>query len=274
MMAVGFRDDVSSVSPWVRLGVEAAAGVSLWMVGIRAGVFAVPSLDLLITVLWVVALVNAYNMTDNMDGLAGGAAFASSLGVAAIAAAEGEYLVASFAFAVAGASLGFLRYNFPPAKIFMGDAGSMLLGFLVAALGLHLDLTVNNNLTRLVVIGLLAAVPMFDMTLVVVGRLTGHRSVFAAGTDHTSHRLAHRGHSKRQLALLLPGAQLAASILAFVVYSVDSRALTSAVLAGGVALWLGLLWTILRMPHPEAAEFGEDTSRTAVDVDLRVSDAG
>lgn len=270
MVAVGFRDDIASVSPWVRLGVEAAAGVSLWLVGIRAGIFSVPALDLLVTVLWVVALVNAYNMTDNMDGLAGGAAFASALGVAAITAAQGDYLVTSFAFAVAGSSLGFLRYNFPPAKIFMGDAGSMLLGFLVAALGLHLDLAVTHSLTRLVVIGLLAAGPMFDLTLVMVARIAGRRAVFSAGTDHTSHRLAHRGHSRRGLALLLPGAQLVASSLAFVIYRVDAPAPTVWALAGGVALWLGLLWTFLRMPHPVALEIGADETVALPDVDLEV----
>ena len=104
LAGVGLVDDVRGLSPLIRLAFE------------------------------VVAVTNAMSFIDNMDGLAASVAVASTFGVAAIAASNGDYLVASFALAVAGACLGFLRYNAPPARIFLGDAGSMLLGFLIAAL--------------------------------------------------------------------------------------------------------------------------------------------
>ena len=131
---VGLLDDVQPVSPWIRLAYQVVAAIALWLVGVRAGVFDATWIDLPITVLWVVAVTNAFNFIDNMDGIAAGVAIASALGIAAIAGYNGDYLVTSLALATAGAALGFLRYNIPPAKIFLGDAGSMLLGFMVAAL--------------------------------------------------------------------------------------------------------------------------------------------
>jgi UDP-GlcNAc:undecaprenyl-phosphate GlcNAc-1-phosphate transferase len=251
LTAIGLLDDLAGgVSPWLRLGAELSAGAALWLVGVQAGVFAWQPLDFLATILWVAAVVNAFNMTDNMDGLAGGAAFASCLGIGAVVAGQGDYLVASFAFAVAGAALGFLRSNFPPAKIFLGDAGSMLLGFLVAALTLHADVITNDVVTRLVTVGLLAAVPLFDLTLVVVARLLGRRPVWLGSTDHTSHRLAHRGHSRREVALAIPGAQLACSIIAFTVAQTDLRGFSVAVLAAMAIVWIGCLAFVLRLPHP------------------------
>jgi UDP-GlcNAc:undecaprenyl-phosphate GlcNAc-1-phosphate transferase len=255
LTTVGLIDDLGGgLSPVIRVGLEAAAGLALWLVGVQAGVFAIDGLDMVLTVVWVVAVVNAFNMTDNMDGLAGGVAAASALGIAIVTALQGDYLMASFAFAVVGASLGFLRYNFPPARIFLGDAGSMLLGFLVAALTLHLDLAASYDWTRLTVIALLAFVPMTDLTVVVVARLLGRRPVWLGGTDHTSHRLAHRGLSRRGVALLIPGLQLACSALAVAVAVVDTPAFTNAVMIGGVAVWAAALVVLVRLPHPIVLE--------------------
>jgi UDP-GlcNAc:undecaprenyl-phosphate/decaprenyl-phosphate GlcNAc-1-phosphate transferase len=248
--AVGLRDDYRTVSPWIRIGIEAAAAVSLWFVGIRAGIFWIPALDLAVTVLWVVAVVNAFNMTDNMDGLAGGVAAAASLGIGTVTAMQGDYLVAAFAFAVAGASLGFLRYNFPPAKIFLGDAGSMLLGFLVAALTLHLDLVREHDPTRIAIIVFLVAVPLFDLSLVVIARLAGGRRLWLGGTDHTSHRLRYRGLSGARLAIAFPAVQLVTSGLAVAVYAAASARFTWLMIALGASIWVFLLAVLLRMPHP------------------------
>ena len=160
---VGLADDVQTVNPWIRLGFEAAAAIALWSVGVRAGAFETVRLDLPLTVLWVVAVVNAFNMIDNMDGVASGVAAASATGIAVIAAYDGDFLVASLALATAGAAIGFLRYNAPPASIFLGDAGSMLLGFLIASLTLELDLPVGSVPPRVLSTVLLAAVPFFDL---------------------------------------------------------------------------------------------------------------
>jgi UDP-GlcNAc:undecaprenyl-phosphate GlcNAc-1-phosphate transferase len=229
-----------------------AAGLSLWVVGVRAGVLGTAWVDLPVTVLWVVAVVNAFNFIDNMDGLAAGVAAASALGIASIAALEDDYLVASFAFAVAGASVGFLRYNLPPARIFLGDAGSMLLGFLVAALTLKLDLDVQPTITRLLTVVMLAGVPLFDLTLAVTARLLGRRPPWIGGTDHASHRLATKGRSRMRIAVTFAAAQVACSLLAMWIYaqSVQTAVAATTVVA---ATWLALLLTLLRLPHPQPA---------------------
>jgi UDP-GlcNAc:undecaprenyl-phosphate/decaprenyl-phosphate GlcNAc-1-phosphate transferase len=247
LAAVGLADDVRGLAALTRLGFEVVAGLALWMAGVRANVLHSVWVDLPVTVLWVVAVTNALNIIDNMDGLAVGAAAASSLGIAAIAAHNGDYLVASFALAVAGASLGFLRYNFPPASIFLGDAGSMLLGFLIAALTLKLDLPVGAAAPRILCTVLLAGVPLFDLTLVMVARLREGRPVYLGGTDHLSHRLAAAGVSRRAIVLIVAGSQAACSILALVAYR-QPQGVVLALGTGVAIVWVGLLILLLAMP--------------------------
>ena len=249
LAAVGLADDVRGLAALTRLGFELVAGIALWMAGVRANVLHAAWVDLPVTVLWVVAVTNAVNIIDNMDGLAVAAVTASSLGIATIAGINGDYLVASFALAVAGASLGFLRYNFPPASIFLGDAGSMLLGFLVAALILKLDLPVGAAAPRALSTVLLAGVPLFDLTLVMVARLREGRAVYLGGTDHLSHRLAAAGVSRRAIVLIVAAAQAACSILALVAYR-QPQGVVLALGTGVGVIWVGALMLLLRMPAP------------------------
>lgn len=253
MGALGLVDDLRTVPPAIRLILELAYGLSLWLVGVQAGVFGAAPVDLAITLLWVAAVINAFNIVDNMDGLAAGVSAASSLGIAVIAALEGDYLVGGAAFAVAGASLGFLYSNLPPARIFLGDAGSMLLGAWIAALTLKLDLEVGEDAARLVAITLLAAVPLFDLSLVIVGRAIGRRPVWIGGRDHTSHRLAERGRSPRAIAGIFGGAQALCSLLAIWVYGRSNAAAIVVGAIGGI-VWVALLVAILRFPHPQPGD--------------------
>ena len=199
---IGLMDDQRIVHWTVKLVAEIAAGYALWLVGVRAGLFGSEVLDLALTLFWVVGVTNAVNMLDNMDGLASGVSGISALTFFGIAAGRGDYLVGAFAFAVAGAAFGFLRWNFPPARIFLGDAGSLLLGFFLAALGLKLDLVGESGLVRTVIPILALAAPIFDATLVIVARARDRRPVYQGGIDHTSHRLAALGLSGRRIAVL------------------------------------------------------------------------
>jgi UDP-GlcNAc:undecaprenyl-phosphate GlcNAc-1-phosphate transferase len=133
-------------------------------------------------------------------------------------------LVASFAAALAGMSLGFLRHNFPPARIFLGDAGSLTLGFLLAALGLKLDLPVADVWVRVTVAFLILGVPVFDTALVVVSRRRAGRPVMVGGTDHTSHRLAGLGLSSREVALGIYALQFACCTVAVAMINAPSAA--------------------------------------------------
>jgi UDP-GlcNAc:undecaprenyl-phosphate GlcNAc-1-phosphate transferase len=192
MFALGLVDDVRTVRPGTKVAVQAAAALGLWVAGVRGGLFGNLA-DLPFTIVWVVAVTNALNLLDNMDGVLSGVAAISAFAFFAIAAAEGHYLVASLALAVAASSLGFLRYNFPPARIFLGDAGSLTLGFLLAAIGLKLDLVGPSGLARCAIPVLILGVPLFDTGLVVIARVLGRRPILLGSLDHTSHRLAALG---------------------------------------------------------------------------------
>jgi UDP-GlcNAc:undecaprenyl-phosphate GlcNAc-1-phosphate transferase len=238
MAGLGLADDARKVSPQMKVLVESAAGVVLWIAGVRAGFFGVQALDIVLTVVWVVAVVNAVNMLDNMDGITSVVVALSALGFAAIAADRGEYLVGSLGLAVAGASIGFLRHNFPPAKIFLGDAGTLMMGFLLASLGLKLDLVGPSNVMRAVIPALLLGVPLFDMILVVWTRIRDHRPFYVGGTDHAAHRLAARGASRSRVVLAASATQTACTVLAFWLSRASDRAtLVAAVACGGAALF-------------------------------------
>ena len=248
---LGLVDDARGLQPPVKLVVEVTAAVALYVTGSGGGVFGIAVLDLPLTVLWVVVMTNALNLLDNMDGLAPGVAAASALAFFGISAYESHYLVGSLAVALAGACLGFLPHNFPPARVFLGDAGSLLVGFLLAAIGLNLDLIGQSGVIRVAVPLLALAVPLFDTTLVVVARFRDRRPLFRGGTDHTSHRLAARGLTHVQVALLAIAAQLACSILAFALYvSSEGMLLVGTIVVAALAA--GALLAMLRLEHPGA----------------------
>jgi UDP-GlcNAc:undecaprenyl-phosphate GlcNAc-1-phosphate transferase len=242
----GLVDDWVTVRPSAKLLVQAAAGSALWFADIRAGLFGIEVLDLALTVLWVVAVTNAVNLLDNMDGLAAGVSTVAALTFFGIAASRGDYLVASFALAVAGASLGFLRHNLPPAKIFLGDAGALMLGFLLAALGLKLDLVGENGFVRSAVPVLILGVPLFDTVLVIVDRLRGRRRVFRGGTDHSSHRLATLGLSHGAVAVVIVLAEGICCALALVLLEVGFDAAVVISVTAGIA-GIVLLVLLLRI---------------------------
>ena len=248
LSALGLVDDLRKVGPVVKVAVEIGAGLALWIAGIRAGLFGVYGLDLALTVLWVVAVTNAVNLIDNMDGLASGVAAISALAFFVIAARQGDYLVGSLALAVSGASAGFLRHNFPPAKIFLGDSGSLLLGFLLAALGLKLDVVSGSGPARAAIAVFLIGVPVFDTVLVVLARLRERRRIYVGGTDHSSHRLARRGLSARRVALATYGVQAALCLLAIWLARASDAAILFVVAGVGVVAAAGLVFFLLAAP--------------------------
>jgi UDP-GlcNAc:undecaprenyl-phosphate GlcNAc-1-phosphate transferase len=177
----------------LRLAVEAAAGLAVWSMGDTAHLAGVPRpLDAVVTIAWIVGVTNAFNLLDNMDGLSAGVASIAALAVFAVAFLDRRYLIAALAIALAGCAAGFLRHNFHPAKIYMGDAGSLFLGFVLAVLLLKLR---EHPVTR-VDIAVILAVPgvaLFDTTLVMLSRIANRLSPFSGGQDHTSHRLVRLG---------------------------------------------------------------------------------
>lgn len=215
--AVGILDDRGLLHHQVKLfvGMPLAAAILL-VSGIRAQVFSVllggrsgDYLDAALTVIWVVGITASFSILDHMDGLCAGIAAMASVFFAMLAYLNGQTLVTTLAAAVLGAATGFLRWNFKPAKIFMGDGGAMFLGFLMATLGLKLRLENASHLSSWLAPILILSVTIFDTTLVTISRSRRGLLPFAApGKDHAAHRLSNLGlgHRGAVLTLYLLGA--------------------------------------------------------------------
>ena len=233
LAVVGLLDDVrGGISPLFRLGLEAAAGAAVWSMGNSAQLDGLPSgLQAVVTIVWVVGVTNAFNLLDNMDGLSAGVAALAALAIFGVAALQHRYLVAALAIALAGCAAGFLRTNFHPARIYMGDAGSLFLGFVLSVLLLKLRATPTARVDVAVILAV-PGVALFDTTLVMVSRVAARRNPFLGGRDHTSHRLVLLGMSVRQAVLTIYVAGLVLGIAAIVM----SRVGPGARIAGIVAL--------------------------------------
>jgi len=214
MMLLGTFDDIRRLNAWVKLPVEIlAAVVIIYYAGIRVQVLTHPlhvgdamivfsPLDVIITVLWIVGVTNAINFLDGIDGLAAGVCVFVSLTICTVAVINKQLVAALLAVPLAGASLGFLRYNFNPATIFMGDSGSLFLGFSIAVLSLYANQKATTAIAILVPVVVLG-VPLWDALLAVSRRVRARRSVFDADREHIHHRLLRFGMGQRKAALFL-----------------------------------------------------------------------
>ena len=213
LAAIGLVDDDRTVSPSFRLAAELLAATVATAAGLRIHATAIPILDFALTVIWIVGITNALNLLDNMDGLAAGITAVASAGVFVLAVGSGQPVIATFAAATAGACLGFLAFNKPPASVFMGDSGSLFLGFVLAVITIDVDVALPTPRGFLVPLMLLA-IPVTDTTMVTVARLRRHRSVLQGGRDHLSHRLVARGTSPRQAVAKLLGLEAILALVA------------------------------------------------------------
>jgi UDP-GlcNAc:undecaprenyl-phosphate GlcNAc-1-phosphate transferase len=230
MAATGLIDDLRGLPVTVRFGLQLAAALGLWSLGVRVGLTGEPLIDLPLTVLWTVGITNAMNLLDNMDGLSASTATIASLWFGTIALVNGQFLVSALAFAVAGGAAGFLRDNRPPARIYMGDAGSLFLGIMLASLGMLLSLDRGMLVTAAVPL-LILTVPVLDTALVTVARIRHGISPFQGGRDHTSHRLVRVGLPVPIAVGLIAIASLAHGWVALLVLRIDT---TSAILLLGL----------------------------------------
>ncbi|HQG93320.1 MAG TPA: MraY family glycosyltransferase [Acidobacteriota bacterium] len=222
VFALGLADDLRGVRARTKFGVQTAAAVLLWALGFRIGMVSLPfagGVDLgpvlgaLVTVLWVVAVTNAFNFIDGMDGLAAGIALFVSLSVMITAAVMGNKEALILAVPLAGAAAGFLPFNWHPAKVFLGDAGSYFLGFVLAALAV-MSSTKSSILVAVAVPVAMLGIPLLDTTLTVARRFLSGQPLFDADGDHIHHRLLKAGLSQRMAVLLLYGLTVVMGALA------------------------------------------------------------
>src|SRR2546426_1331793 len=204
MFGVGVVDDLVRLRPQLKFILQLLAGVVLVGAGAILALTPWYLVNVLATVFWFVALTNAFNLLDNMDGVSAGVGAIAAVFLGVSFALQGAWFHAATAWALAGAALGFLRYNFHPASIFMGDAGSLFIGSLLAGLVVTSPASVSGSLVAVLFVPLaIVAVPVVDTALVAVTRALASRAISQGGKDHSTHRLVALGLGERQVALLL-----------------------------------------------------------------------
>lgn len=230
---IGYLDDRKHRSPRLRLLVMTVSALVVAAAGVQIRLFSNPLIDLPLTVFWIVALINAVNWIDNMDGLAAGTAAITAGFFLLLALSQGQVLVSMLAAAIFGSAVGFLTYNFNPSSTFMGDMGAYTLGFVLAILAIKLKFAAQPlNVTWMVPVFVLA-LPILDMNLAVLTRLLERRPLMLASKDHISHRFLSLGMSQRQTLALLYMASAVYGALALVISQV---AADDALALGGLGL--------------------------------------
>jgi UDP-GlcNAc:undecaprenyl-phosphate GlcNAc-1-phosphate transferase len=204
---IGLLDDVYQLPPWPRFLSQSAVGVitsfMLYLSESGVEIFGNQLLNSVATIFWVVAVINALNFIDNMDGLATSISIVASLAMFTLASLNNQYLVAALSLAIFASCTGFLFWNKRPASIYLGDAGALYLGFLLAAISIRIDLNNDSAPIRVLVLILILAIPVIDTTQVVFSRITKGKSPFQGGQDHISHLLLKRGFSQRVVLFIL-----------------------------------------------------------------------
>ena len=221
---VGLLDDIYQLPPWPRFISQSAVGVItsfiLYLSGSGVEIFDNQLLNSSATMLWVVTIINALNFIDNMDGLATSISMVASLALFILSYKNNQYLVAALSLAIFSSCLGFLFWNKKPASIYLGDAGSLYLGFLLAAISIRIDLDNDSAPIRVLVLILILAIPVIDTTQVVVSRIAKGKSPFEGGRDHISHLLLTHGLSQRSVLFILTTSAILFALVAILLAEV------------------------------------------------------
>lgn len=249
MHVMGVVDDVRPLGPYPKLLVTVAVGLLVSVYGgVHVADFAGRPAAIAMTVLWIVVVCNAFNFLDNMDGLSAGVAAVCSVFLVAAGLLAGQVLVPALACLFLGALLGFLHFNFPPARVFMGDAGSLFVGYMMAvltAMTTYFDSRGGGTPYALAMPLIILAVPLYDFASVVFIRLAEGRNPMRGDQRHFSHRLVERGLSRRNAVLTIYLAAAATGLSATLLPGADLR--QSVTLTVIVALVLAIIF-ILESP--------------------------
>lgn len=256
IFALGLYDDLRGANAYLKFSVQAVAAGLLYFAGYGVEHFDLfsrthalgPALGLPITVFWVLLVTNAFNLIDGLDGLAAGSAFFSTIVIFVISLLRGTFAVSFITIALAGAILGFLRYNFNPATIFLGDSGSLFVGFLLSALAL----AGSQKATTIVAIAIPViafGLPIADVTLAILRRFLSGKQLFTGDDDHIHHKLLKRGLSQRGAVLTLYGVTAAFGLLSLALLH-GEKALASVL----VVIALGVIWGIGELRYVEFSE--------------------
>ena len=246
---IGLWDDIRNLPPLPRFIAQTLAGVftaSILIITDNVGNPTGSSIfDSIITVVWIVGICNSINFFDNLDGGAAGTVAISSIALAYLALNGDQYLIAALSVVTSGSTLGFLVWNKSPAKIYMGDAGALFLGVLLATLTVRFEPTAQTQMGSFLIPVFLLAIPILDTTVAVLSRIRRHLSPFQGGQDHLSHRLIRSGFTRKTSAIILwslSGLFAGVSIL----LPTASQSSTNYLLIGAGLTWLAMFITFFR----------------------------
>lgn len=224
---VGLWDDIRNLLPLPRFIGQSLTGLLVSVLLILgdnvANLTSLTLLDFLITIFWVVGICNSINFFDNLDGGAAGTVAISSLFLTYLTLQSGQSFIAALAIVIAGATIGFLIWNRPPARIYMGDAGALFLGVLIATLSIRLNPATESTLASLAVPILLLGIPILDTGVAVLSRVRRGISPFQGGTDHLSHRLIRLGLSRKVSVVVLWFLSVVFGILVLILTNINSQ---------------------------------------------------
>jgi len=244
VFGVGLLDDIVSVPPWIRLVAETVAAVFAWLGGIQINAivgysFSGAVVSFIVTVLWIVTCTNAINLIDGVDGLAAGVSLFASTTMLIAALLDHNFPMALAVAPLAGALLGFLRFNFAPASIFLGDCGSLTLGFLLGCFG-ALWSEKSTTLLGLTAPLMVLAVPLLDIGLAVVRRLLRGQPLFTADSAHIHHKLLSQGLTPRRLLFVIYGICAVGSAASLLLTISHNQNRDFVLVLVCLAAWLGL----------------------------------
>ena len=271
IFATGILDDILHLNPWQKLGGQTLGALWAYWAGVRitsVGGFNVTWCSLLVTVIWLIGCTNAFNLIDGVDGLASGVGMFAAATMLIAAFVQHNSILALAIAPLVGALLGFLRYNFNPASIFLGDSGSLMIGFLLGCFGVvwgQKAATILGMTAPLMTLG----IPVLDTGLSIVRRFLRHQPIFGADRDHIHHRLLNRGFSPRRVVLVLYGMAGIGAVLSLLSVA-DNRLSGAVVMIFCATAWIGI-------QHLGYTEFGTagrmvlaGTFQQALDAQLRL----
>lgn len=266
VVSVGLIDDLGTLTPKDKLIGQLVAAIIFVKADVRVELEALPTpVDHIVSVVWMVTCMNAFNILDVSDGLATTAAAVGAAGALAVALLNGEPMVAAMAASLLGACLGFLRVNRQPARMYLGDTGSMLLGAVLGALAMVGRYSETNVVSSWFVPLALLAIPLFDLSLVIVARLLAGKPIYYGSPDHFAVRLRHHGWQARSIARI--AGVLGAVVIAIGIGSTFLETRPAALVLGAstATLVVLLLVVLVRLPPrvgPAAAAAIEDARPT------------
>jgi len=262
---LGVYDDLYSVGPYVKFAVQGLAATMLFAGGLRIlnipvlfGEHQLPwFLGLPFTIVWVLAITNAFNLIDGLDGLAAGSALFSTLVAFVVTLLNGYSLVTVMTIALAGAILGFLRYNFNPATIFLGDSGSLFIGFLLSALALE-GAQKAPTIVAVAIPVVSFGLPILETSLSILRRLISGRPVFTADREHIHLKLLQHGLTHRQVVIVLYAVSAVFALLSLFLLWPTGSSLGLVLAVLGIGVWVG----VQRLGYLELGELGRVAQRT------------